>query len=171
MIDKLIFKTHPTVILGGNTFINIPTILQFEDIPLIEIIKNIGAGYTTQIPIYHPDGTYLAKVKGSRLFLTKYGEKAGPTLSHPDKMTICKLGEKTLFEIKRTEAAALKTSAELYTDKGFFVKFSVESFPELFSINNNCLVINNNKIIGCTFKNNNIGIKLLANGGVSMGIG
>ena len=68
-MNELIFTSAPIVKLATNTFINVPIILQYEDIPLIQIIKTESAGFTTEIPIYHPDGTYLAKVVGSRLFI------------------------------------------------------------------------------------------------------
>ena len=77
MKNSLIFQTTPEVTLATNKFINVPVILKYEDTNLIEIIKEEGLGFTTQIPIYHNDGTYLAKVNGNRIFLTKDGEKAG----------------------------------------------------------------------------------------------
>jgi len=121
-MDKLIFTQSPAVTIATNTFINVPVILQYDETPLILIVQAQPAGYTTQIPIYHSDGTYLAKVIGSRLFPTPAGEKAGLKLEHPPKMTVCKLGDRTLFEIIREEAAALKTRAELHAPDGYFVK-------------------------------------------------
>ncbi|MFA1216297.1 hypothetical protein ACDI54_27540 [Klebsiella pneumoniae] len=75
--DKLIFTQSPKIELGSNFFINVPVILQYKETPLISIEHSIGAGFTTNIPIYHSDGTYLAKVKGSQLYrgLTLSGTK------------------------------------------------------------------------------------------------
>lgn len=67
-MDTLIYQAHPTVELATNRFINVPIILQYEDTPLIQVVKAVSAGFTTEIPIYHSDGTYLAKVVGSRIF-------------------------------------------------------------------------------------------------------
>jgi hypothetical protein len=61
----------------------VPTILQYDDTPLIQVVRVAEAGYTTEIPIYHSDGTYLAKVVGSQLYSTPEGQKAGVTLRHP----------------------------------------------------------------------------------------
>jgi hypothetical protein len=63
-MDKLIFQNAPSVELGTNTFIECPVILQFDDTPLIQVVRLDQVGFSTQIPIYHEDGTYLAKVVG-----------------------------------------------------------------------------------------------------------
>ncbi len=76
-MDKLIFNESPAVEIATNTFIDVPIILQYEDTPLIEVVKTQEAGYTTQIPIYHSDDTYLAKAVESRLFTTLQADKAG----------------------------------------------------------------------------------------------
>jgi hypothetical protein len=80
-MDKLTFTRSPAVTIATNTFVNVPTILQYEDTPLIQVVKVQPAGFTMQIPIYHPDGTYLAKVVGSRPFMTRDGEKVGLSLT------------------------------------------------------------------------------------------
>ena len=61
----LIYQTTPTVIFATNTFINVPTVLQFDDTPLISVVKEENLGFTREIPIYHAEGTYLAKVRGT----------------------------------------------------------------------------------------------------------
>lgn len=63
-MDKLIFTSSPVMTIATNIFINVPIILQYEEVPLVQIVKAHPAGFTTQIPIYHSDGTYLAKVVG-----------------------------------------------------------------------------------------------------------
>jgi hypothetical protein len=76
-MESLIYKQAPFVQLASNTFINVPTVLQYEDTPLISVVRVAKAGFTTEIPIYHNDGTYLAKVVGSQIYRTADGEKAG----------------------------------------------------------------------------------------------
>jgi hypothetical protein len=119
------------VTIATNTFVNVPIILQYEDTNLIEIIKEVGLGFTTQIPIYHSDGTFLAKVKGNRIFPTKVGEKAGITIDKYRGLWVCKMNNKTLFEIQQQTSDAFKTTAELYTPDGYFVKCSNEPTPVL----------------------------------------
>jgi hypothetical protein len=75
MENSLIFQTSPKVTIATNTFVNVPVVLKYEDVNLIEIIKEERVGFTTQIPIYHQDGTHLAKVTGNRLYLTEDGKK------------------------------------------------------------------------------------------------
>ena len=123
-MDTLTFQTSPTVTFGGNKFVNFPIILQFDDTPLISVVKEQSLGYTTEIPIYHSDGTYLAKVKGTRIFSTDAGKKAGLEMSFPKGMTVCKMGNRTIFEIYHETGDAFRTHAELHTPNGYFVKSS-----------------------------------------------
>ncbi len=120
----LVFQESPTIELATNQFVNVPIILQCDETPLIEVVNELKVGFSIQIPIFHNDGTYLAKVKGSQLHLTEDGKKAGVTLRHPDKKTVCEMDGRTIFEITRKEAAALKTEAELYSHDGAFIKCS-----------------------------------------------
>ena len=169
-MDKLIFNESPAVEIATNTFIDVPIILQYEDTPLIEVVKTQEAGYTTQIPIYHSDGTYLAKAVGSRLFTTPQGDKAGLTLEYPHKMTVCKLGDKILFEIIRQEAAAIKTRAELYTPDGAFVKVSDDPRPELYDASGNALQVGGIIMSGNTFRGLRIGVWVRQDGSVAIGV-
>ena len=129
----MVYQTVPTVTFATNIFVNVPIILQFDDTPLISIIKVQSLGYTTEIPIYHSDGTYLAKVNGTRIYPTKDGEKAGIVMEHPAHMTVCKMGNKTLLEIFHEKGGAFRTHAELYTPNGFFVKSSDAPIPEIIN--------------------------------------
>jgi hypothetical protein len=168
-MDKLIFTSSPIMTIATNTFINVPIILQYEEVPLIQIVKAQPAGFTTQIPIYHPDGTYLAKVVGSRLFLTPEGKNAGLSLIYPNKMTVCKLGNRVLFEIIREGAASLKTHAELFTHDGFFVKMTESPQPELFDASSNSIRIKGITMSENTIENCRIGIWIKKDGSLSIG--
>jgi hypothetical protein len=101
MEEKLLFSNSPAIVIATNTFINVPIIIQYKTTPMLEMVHEVDLGYTTRVPIFHRDGTKLAVVKGSRLFPTEDGKKAGLTLRHPDKMTVCELDGRTLFEIER----------------------------------------------------------------------
>ena len=164
----LVFQKSPEIELATNRFINVPIILQYDVTPLIEVVREIDIGFEIQIPIYHSDGTYLAKVKGSRLFLTDDGKKAGVTLRYPDKMTVCELAGRTVFEIKREEAAALKTKAELYTPDASFIKCSNDDLAGYVLNNNNQLQIGGCTMRGNVFANCRIGIHIHKDG--TMGI-
>src|SRR4051812_3390431 len=120
--QTLIFTESPKIEIATNTFENVPTIMQFYDTPIIEVVKQEQAGYTIQISIYHNDGTYLAKVKGPQMYLTEEGRKANLNMRHPGLLTVCEMAGKTLFELRRDQAAAVKLSAELYTPTGAFIK-------------------------------------------------
>ncbi|MCP4284673.1 MAG: hypothetical protein GY792_09510 [Gammaproteobacteria bacterium] len=168
-MDKLIFTSSPTITIAANTFVNVPTILQYEDTPLIQVVKAQPTGFTTQIPIYHPDGTYLAKVVGSRLFTTSDGEKAGLSLIYPDRRTVCKLGNQVLFEIIRKEAAALKTRAELYTPEGYFVKCTDTPQPKLFNASGDSLQVRGITMVGNLFQGCRIGVWIRRDGSVAIG--
>ncbi len=169
-MEKLIYQTAPTVTLATNKFINVPIILQFDDTPLISIVKEQSLGFTTEIPIYHPDGTYLAKVNGTRIYPTEDGKKAGLVMEHPAHMTVCKMGNKTLFEIYHEAGDAFRTHAELYTPNGFFVKTSDVPIPEVISKTGEALQIGGIVMSQCTFKGCRIGIWLKSDGSCSIGV-
>lgn len=120
----LVFQEHPLVWLGESWFRNVPTIIQWEDVPLMEVGQFEPGGYSTKFAIYHSDGTKIAVVKGSQFYLTAEGQSAQLTLRHPPGMTVCELEGRTIFELRREEAAALKTTAELYAPEGVFIKTS-----------------------------------------------
>ena len=166
----LIFKTTPEVMFAGNRFINVPIILQYESTPLVEVVSEVQAGYAAQFSIYHEDGTYLAKVVGSRLIETPAGKKAGVTLRHPDKMTVCELNGRTIVEITRTEAAALKTQAELFCPDGHLVKSTNRDLSLMLMKDQTApLQIGGVSISGSTFNGFRIGFHLTKGGGVRIG--
>jgi len=168
-MDNLIYQTSPIVTLATNKFINTPIILQYDDTPLISIINEQSLGYTTEIPIYHSDGTYLAKVKGTRVYATKEGEKAGIKMSFPKDMTVCEMDGQTLFEIAHEKGDAFRTQAELYTPTGFFVKCTDLPTPQVFNSEGNELQIGGATISQCTFQGCRIGIWLKSDGSCSLG--
>ena len=124
--DALIYQPTPKVTIATNTFVNVPIILKYEDTNLIEVIREAKLGFTTQIPIYHSDGTYLAKVTGMRVYKTPDGEKAGIVTEIHKGLWVCKMNNQTLFEIHQQTGDAFRTVAELFTPDGCFVKCSDE---------------------------------------------
>ncbi len=167
-MNKLVFQNTPIVNFASNKFIDVPIVLQFDEIPLIEVVRNDTAGFTTKIPIYHSDGTYLAKAVGSRLHLTSDGEKAGLKLIHPDNMTVCKLDGKTLFEMRREGAASLSTTAELFTPEGFFVKY-LEDAHSLIDPDGNSLSAGGITMTNSTITGSQIGVWVKSDGSVAIG--
>lgn len=83
-------------------------------------------------------------------------------------MTVCTLGGKTLFEIRREEAAALKTSAELYTPTGYFVKYKDQT-PSLVNPNGDALQVGGIVMTGSTFSGCYIGIWIKSDGSTAIG--
>jgi len=168
--DSLIYQTSPEVTIATNKFINVPVILKYEDTNLIEIINEIGLGYTTQIPIFHSDGTYLAKVNGTRMFPTEAGKKSGLTIDKLSGVTACKMGSQTLFEIHHQSGDSFRTVAELYTPDGCFVKCNDQATPGLLDNKGSALQIGGLIMSGNTFEGCKIGIWLKKNGSCSIGV-
>jgi hypothetical protein len=169
-MDNLIFQQTPVVTFLTNTFINVPIILKHEETNLIEIIRNeTGIGFTTQIPVYHPDGTYLAKVVGNRIYLTNDGKKSGIILDKRAGLWICKMGSQSLFEIRHQTGDKFKLDAELYTPNGYFIKCSDNEKPKLMDNSGNPLSIGGIVMKGCTFENLKVGIWTKNNGELIMG--
>ena len=168
MKHSLIFQSSPIVTLATNKFINVPIILKYEETPLIEIIKDESIGFTTQIPIYHSDGTYLAKVKGNRIYPTEDGKKANILIEQPYEKTICKLDNQILFEISHGVCDDFKADAELYAPDGYLVK-CIDS-PQLMDFNNNTIEVGGNIYSNCTFENCKVGIWLKKDGLCFIGV-
>jgi hypothetical protein len=38
-MGKLVYQTSPVVTFGTNEFVNVPTLLQFDDTPLVSVAK------------------------------------------------------------------------------------------------------------------------------------
>lgn len=170
MNNSLIFQTSPEVTIATNRFINVPVILKYEDINLIEVVKQADIGFTTQISIYNQDGAYLAKVNGNRLFLTSDGEKAGLKIEKHQGLWVCTMGMQTLFEIEQQSGNAFKTTAELYTPDGYFVKCSTESSPNLIDTKGNELKLGGLTMSGSTIEGFKVGIWLKKDGSFMIGV-
>ncbi len=168
-MNKLIYQTEPTVIFATNQFERVPIILQYDDTPLISIVREEDLGFTTEIPIFHSDGTYLAKVKGTRVYPTEDGKKAGIVMHYPRDMTVCEMDGKTLFEIYHERGDAFRAHAELYTPTGYFVKCAESPTPELIANDGQPLqiggmIMSNNRFVGCR-----IGVWIKSDGSCAIG--
>lgn len=168
---KLYFQSSPSITVATNTFINVPVVLKYDDTPLIEVIREHDIGFTTQIPIYHSDGTYLAKVKGNRVFPTDAGKKVNIEIRDTPGKFICSLENKVMFELSHGVGDVFKANAELYTPDGCFVKCSDAPKPELFNLTGNAIKVGGVIMTGCIFKNLSIGIWLRKDGSCEIGVG
>ncbi len=169
-MPELIYHSSPAVTFCGNTFINVPTILQFDDTPLISVVREQALGFTTEIPIYHSDGTYLAKVRGNRVYATDDGRKAGVTISQRPQLWVCEVGGRTAFEIHQQAGDAFRTTAELYTPTGYFVRAGDAPMPQLITATGSALQVGGVMMMGNLFSNLRIGVWLHSNGTVAIGV-
>ncbi len=167
---ELVFQSSPKIIVATNTFINVPTILKYEDTSLIQVIQEQGIGFTAQIPIYHSDGTYLAKVKGNRVFPTEAGKKAKIEIRDTPGKFICSLENKVMFELSHGVGEEFKADAELYAPDGYFIKCSDSPKPELFDVKGNAIKAGGITMIGNVFQNLSIGIWLRKDGSCTIGV-
>ena len=121
-MDELIFNDSPIVKYARNTFINVPILIQYENLPLVEVVKDVQLGkLTMNVPIFHSDGTKLAVIKGSRVYATEEGKKNKIEIENLQNKTICTLDGRTIFEAERREGS-LFILGELHTDDGYFIK-------------------------------------------------
>lgn len=167
---KIVFQSSPKIIVATNTFINVPIILKYEDTPLIEVVKEHGIGFTTQIPIYHSDGTYLAKVTGNRVYPTEAGKKANIQIRDIEGKFICSLDNKVMFELTHGVGDKFKAAAELYAPDGYFVKCTDAPKPELFDLSGSAIRVGGVTMIGNVFQNLSIGIWLRRDGSCAIGV-
>lgn len=168
---QLTYTNSPAVTLATNRFIDVPVILQYDDVPLISIVREQALGYTTEIPIFHPDGTYLAKVNGTRIYPTEAGAKAGLELKSLPQQTVCTLSGKTLFEIHHEKGDAFRVLAELYTPTGYFIKAVDHPAVSLTNSAGEPLQIGGVTMSHNMFSGCRIGIWVRSDGSVAMGCG
>jgi hypothetical protein len=161
-MESLIFQTSPIVHIGGNRFIGVPTILQYEKLKLIQVVQELRLGYMTQFELYHRDGTYLAKLKGARIFPTPAGEKAAVAVRHNPGLLVCTVGADTVVEVRYAGAAALRPVAELYAPDGTLIKCSDTSLRAV--LDERHLEFNGVRLSDNTFKNCAIGILVRRSG-------
>ncbi len=167
---NLIFFESPEVEYASNFFIDVPIILEYDDTPLIEVVQEQAAGFTTQFKIFNKDGIYIAKVKGSQVYLTKDGSKSNLTLRHPKNMTVCEMDGHTVFEVRRKDAAALRTDSELFTPDGSFLKANDQGTPSyLISRNNSSLRVGGLVMVGCKFRGCRVGVHVTSKGSIEIG--
>ena len=167
---ELIFQASPKIVVATNTFIDVPVILKYEDTPLLEVIKEQGVGFMTQTPIYHSDGTYLAKVTGNRVYPTEEGKKAKIEIRDNPCKFVCSLDKRVLFELAHGVGDAFKATAELYTPDGCFVKCTDNPKPELINVADNAMRVGGVTMIGNVFQNLSIGIWLRKDGSCAIGV-
>jgi len=167
---KLVFQSTQKVLLATNTFINVPVILKYEDIPLIEVVNQQGIGFTTQIPIYHSDGTYLAKVTGNRLYPTEAGKKVNIEIRDMSGKFVCSIENRVVFELSHGVGGAFKENAELYAPDGYFVRCSDAPKPELFDLTGNAITAGGVTMVGNVFQNLSVGIWLRKDGSCAIGV-
>lgn len=167
---KIVFQSSPTIIVATNTFINVPIVLKYEDTPLIEVVKEHDIGFTTQIPIYHSDGTYLAKVTGNRVYPTEAGKKANIQIRDLEGKFICSLDNKVMFELTHGVGDAFKAAAELHAPDGYLVKCTDAPKPELFDLTGTAIRVGGVTMIGNVFQNLSVGIWLRKDGSCAIGV-
>lgn len=168
-MERLTYQTSPIVTFATNRFIHVPIILQYDETPLISVVQEQALGYTSEFRIYHEDGTYLAKVRGTRVFPTEEGKKAGLQLSEPKGMTVCKLDGRTVFEIYHETGDAFRAHAELYTPDGCFVK-SANTPPSIVAKNGQPLRVGGTIMSGNTFSGVRIGVWFKSDGQCMIGV-
>lgn len=170
-MTDLVYQSSPAVTVATNTFINVPTILQFDNTPLISVVREVNLGFTSEIPIYHSDGTYLAKVRGTRVYATEDGKTAGVKVRQYQGLWVCEVDGRTAFEIRQQSGDAFRTDAELYTPNGCFVSVADSPMPSVVNASGSALKVGGITMTGCTFQDMSIGVWIRSDGSVAIGVG
>lgn len=168
-MESLTFTKHPIVTLATNEFVNVPIILQFEDTPLISIIREEKLGYSSEIPIFHSDGTKLAKVRGTRVYPTEEGKNAGVAIDKHADRWVCSMQAQILFEIKQGSGDAFKMHAELYSPNGYLVKVTDSPSPVILDSGGASLKVGGVIMSQCKFSGVRIGVLVKRDGSVAIG--
>jgi hypothetical protein len=109
-------------------------------------------------------------VKGSPLYATEEGKKASLKMRHHPNVTACELDGKTLFELRREGAAALRGVAELYAPEGVFIR-TIEDGIGIVSSVSSGVISERGKfaILGCEIVDKPVGIHFTKVGGIGFG--
>lgn len=167
---QLIFSSSPAITFAGNTFINVPIILQFDETPLVSVVHEVSLGYTTEIPIYDADGTYLAKVRGTRVYATNEGQAAGVVIRQLPNLWVCTVSDRTVFEIHQQPGDAFRLQAELYTHSGHLIRVDNSPVPQLYDATGQALRVGGVTLIGNVFQDLRIGVLIGSDGAISIGV-
>ena len=159
-MTEITFQSHPDVMIAGNTFRNVPTILQFEDTPMLEVGQFEPAGYGVRFPVYDADGRKLAVVSGNQIHLTEDGRNSNIVRKCDPNLTVCEVDGKPILELRREGAAALRGWAELYAPEGVLIKAHHTGVTGLLRDGGKALVAGGMVIQGCEFSNIKVGIHL-----------
>lgn len=157
--------------MAANTFAEVPVIVQYENTPLIRVIRDPQGAYMPEILVCHSDGTPLATVVGTSISTARDRDRAAITVSSTDGMTICTVAGRTAFQMRRDDAATLKVQAELYTPDGSLV--SVDKSPRI-SVRQGAGATAEDwgtTRVGNVFHGRQIGILLMQDGTIAYGVG
>ena len=167
---KLVFSKSSAITVATNTFINVPVIVQYDDTPLIEVVNQQALEFTTQLSVFHPDGTYLAKVKGNRVFPTEEGKKSKIDVITESSKFVCTLEGNPIFELSHQTGEKFKADAELYTPTGYFVKFDDRPQPTIINTSKESIKVGGVIMSGNIFQNLSIGVLIKSNGSMLIGV-
>jgi hypothetical protein len=114
---------HFKVVLGGNAYIDTPTLIEAHGEPLLVLRRNDANGcLDVRFDIYNESGTKLAVVGGNEIYPVADVASAYAREETADRLVFREVStSRTLCEIRRREDAEdceLTISARLYTSKG-----------------------------------------------------
>src|SRR5690606_21128196 len=99
-MENLIYSSQPAITIATNTFIDVPIILQIDNINIIEMVHDVDLGFTTLMSIFSSDGLEIAKIKGTRIYPTEAGKEHGLVIDKNYDTWVGKLGNQIIFENK-----------------------------------------------------------------------
>ncbi len=125
----------PSVVVkfASNTLINVPVILQFEDTPLLEVVRSIHGQPDDKIALFASDGGKLGYMQGERLFLTSDGEKVGAKIDHKADAKVLRIDGKERYVLRKPRPFEMHPKFELYTPTGILVAGEPDMIPGLTS--------------------------------------
>lgn len=167
--DDLVFTRSPVVRYGTNIFINTPVILQYDDIPLIEVVQTRQHDFTSQFTIFDADGGFSTRVRGRRLFPVDNGPTDNIDIRQlRPGVWVCRQEDKTLFEIRGLDDG-WEVDCELFTPDGRLIRSRVGHVTELIEqtgpIRLQGVTCEGNSFIGCS-----IGFHIRSDGKFEIGV-
>lgn len=151
---------------AGNTFDDVPVILQYESTPLLWLADAVSGRLESRAKVYNRDGVYIAKLRGRRLDRTMDGEKSNIEVRHGDGLLALLLDGAPLAEFRRTSPALLEVQTELYSPTGVLLVGRPTPASGAAAQVLNRVVI---PVRGLTFQMWMVGVHVAASGLVTLG--
>lgn len=138
--DHIWITPSTTIEIATNLFTRVETILRVDDQPVIYLADSVSTSRSLAIDLFSADGERVAVSKGSRLHLTRAGEKMGLRVRKEPGLWACEGNGRVFYEVRFKGPASLAVEAEMYSPSGKMLRIA-SSKSSIVELKTNALQI------------------------------